>query len=169
MPSSPDSWLRLVRQAKPSAKPSAKRIGIAEWAYPRGGRYGSLSCDLETRSPIELLPDRAVQTVCTCLEQHPEVEVLSRDRWSESATAAQKGAPPAIQVADRWHRLTNLVEALTHLLVRHRSQVSLLAAKAEHGQAPTEARGAATSMAEHPPTTSALLVGPTGCATRCNV
>ena len=80
-------------------------------------------CDLERNTPIDVLPDRSVQTVCTWLEQHPEVEIISRDRWSEYATAAQKGAPQAMQVADRWHLLHNLVEELTHLLARHRSQV----------------------------------------------
>ncbi|HEX6479503.1 MAG TPA: ISL3 family transposase [Ktedonobacteraceae bacterium] len=120
---SPDSLLRLVRQAEHSRKEPAKIIGIDDWAYKRRLRYGTLICDLEHNTPIDLLPDRSVQTVCTWLEQHPEVEIISRDRWSEYATAAQKGAPQAIQVADRWHLLNNLVEELTHLLARHRSQV----------------------------------------------
>lgn len=109
LPSSPDSLLRLVRQAEAPAEPSAKIIGIDDWAYKRRLHYGTLICDLETRRPLDLLPDRSVQTVCTWLEQHPEVEVISRDRWSEYATAAQKGAPQALQVADRWHLLNNLL------------------------------------------------------------
>src|SRR5438067_339480 len=110
LPTSPDSLLRLVRQAEQPAEKAAKFIGIDDWAYTRRLRYGTLICDLETRRPLDLLPDRSVQTVCTWLEQHPEVEVISRDRWSEYATAAQKGAPQALQVADRWHLLNNLVE-----------------------------------------------------------
>jgi transposase len=120
---SPDSLLRLVRQAEQPHKEPAKIIGIDDWAYKRRLRYGTLICDLERNTPIDVLPDRSVQTVCTWLEQHPEVEIICRDRWSEYATAAQKGAPQAIQVADRWHLLHNLVEELTHLLARHRSQV----------------------------------------------
>lgn len=123
MPSSPDSLLRLVRQAQPPAKKAATMVGIDDWAYTRRLRYGTIICDLETRKPLDLLPDRSVQTVCTWLEQHPEVEIISRDRWSEYATAAQKGAPQALQVADRWHVLNNLVEHLTHLLARQRSQI----------------------------------------------
>lgn len=119
----PDSLLRLVRQAEQARQEPAKIIGIDEWAYKRRLRYGTLICDLERNIPIDVLPDRSVQTVCTWLEQHPEVEIICRDRWSEYATAAQKGAPQAIQVADRWHLLQNLVEELTHLLARHRSQV----------------------------------------------
>ena len=67
-----------------------KIIGIDDWAYKRRLRYGTLICDLETRRPVDLLSDRSVQTVCTWLEQHPEVEVISRDRWSEYARAARK-------------------------------------------------------------------------------
>ena len=105
VPSSPASLLRLVRQVEPPAQPPAKSIGIDAWAYKRRVRSGTLMCDVETRRPLDLLPNRSVQTVCTWLEQHPEVEVISRDRWSEYATAAQKGAPQAVQVADRWHLL----------------------------------------------------------------
>jgi transposase len=120
---SPDSLLRLVRQAEQARQDPAKIIGIDDWADIRRLRYGPVIGDLERNTPIEVLPDRSVQTVCTWLEQHPEVEISCRDRWSEYATAAQKGAPQAIQVADRWHLLHNLVEELTHLLARHRSQV----------------------------------------------
>jgi transposase len=157
LPSSPDSLLRLVRQAEAPAEPSAKIIGIDDWAYKRRLHYGTLICDLETRRPLDLLPDRSVQTVCTWLEQHPEVEVISRDRWSEYATAAQKGAPQAVQVADRWHLLQNLVEALTQLLARNRSQVSMVPAEAEDGQALAEEGRAATIEASHPLAVSASL------------
>ena len=118
---SPDSLLRLVRQVEQPAQEPAKIIGIDDWAYKRRLRYGTLICDLERNTPLDLLPDRSVQTVCTWLEQHPEVEIISRDRWSEYATAAQKGAPQAVQVADRWH-LLRIGRSLTHLLARNRSQ-----------------------------------------------
>jgi transposase len=157
VPSSPDSLLRLVRQVEPPTQPPAKIIGIDDWAYKRRLRYGTLICDLETRRPVDLLPDRSVQTVCTWLEQHPEVEVISRDRWSEYATAAQKGAPQAVQVADRWHLLQNLVEALTQLLARNRSHVSMVPAEAEDGQALAEEGRAATIETSHPLAVSASL------------
>ena len=157
VPTSPDSLLRLVREVESPVQPLAKIIGIDDWAYKRRLRYGTLICDLETRRPVDLLPDRSVQTVCTWLEQHPEVEVISRDRWSEYATAAQKGAPQAIQVADRWHLLQNLVEALTHLLARNRNHVSMVPAEAEDGQALAEDRRAAIIEASHPLDISASL------------
>ena len=47
LPTSPDSLLRLVRQAEHPTKSSAKTIGIDDWANRRGLRYGTLICDLE--------------------------------------------------------------------------------------------------------------------------
>jgi transposase len=157
LPASRDSLLRLVRQAKPPAKKSAKIIGIDDWAYKRRLHYGTLICDLETRRPLDLLADRSVQTVCTWLQQHPEVEVISRDRWSEYATAAQKGAPQAIQVADRWHLLNNLVEVLTQLLARNRRYGSRLAPDGDDGQALPQESRRANSMPEQGAVVSASL------------
>jgi hypothetical protein len=62
LPTSPESVLRLVRQAERPAKRSAKIIGSAAWAYRGGLRDGTLSCDLETRKRLDLLPDRSVGT-----------------------------------------------------------------------------------------------------------
>ena len=108
---SPDSLLRLVRQAEHPHKEPAKIIGIDDWAYKRRLRSGTLMCDLERNTPIDVLPDRSVQTVSMWREQHPEVEIISRDRWSEYATAALKGAPQAVQAADRWHLLVRRIGA----------------------------------------------------------
>jgi Transposase len=59
-----------------------------------------LICDLENNQPIEVLPDREVETVSAWFENHPTVEIVSRDRSSEYAAAIRKGAPQALQVAD---------------------------------------------------------------------
>ena len=53
------------------------------------------------------------------MREHPEIEVVSRDRGGEYASAAISGAPQAIQCADRFHILKNLGEALEGLLARH--------------------------------------------------
>ncbi|HEU5380529.1 MAG TPA: ISL3 family transposase [Ktedonobacteraceae bacterium] len=123
LPTSSASLLRLIRQtAMPRPEHPARIIGIDDWASKRRLRSGTLICDLETGKPIDLLPDRSVQTVCTWLEQHPAIEVISRARRGEYATAAQKGAPQAQQVADRWRLLPNLAEHVSTLLAHHRSR-----------------------------------------------
>jgi transposase len=123
--SSPSSLLRLIRKAElPSPAQPATCIGIDDWAYKRRRRYGTLICDLETGRPLDLLPDRTVQTVSAWFQEHPEIKIISRDRWSEYATAAQKGAPQARQVADRWHLLHNLTQSVATLFPRIRTELN---------------------------------------------
>src|SRR5260221_3912522 len=60
-----------------------------------------------------IIADRSVETVSAWFEKHPSVEIVSRDRSSEYAAAIKKGAPQAIEVADRWHLGKNLAESIT--------------------------------------------------------
>jgi transposase len=114
-----DTILRLLRAAEPPAAIAPKKVGIDDWAWKRGHRYGTIVCDLERGIPIDLLPDRSVDTVAAWFVAHPSIELVSRDGSSEYAAAARKGAPQAIQVSDRWHILKNLAKALQVLLTSH--------------------------------------------------
>ncbi len=106
-----DTILRLVHQSVPPLVLSPRIIGVDDWAWKRSLRYGTLICDLERRMPLDLLPDRSVETLSAWLQKHPSIEVISRDRASEYAIAARKGAPQAVQVADRWHLLVRRIGA----------------------------------------------------------
>jgi transposase len=53
------------------------------------------------------------------LRAHPGVEVIARDRSSAYADGARQGAPTATQVADRFHLLQNLREALDQVFSTH--------------------------------------------------
>jgi transposase len=79
---------------------------------------------LERGDVIDLLPDRDATTVKKWLEDHSAVEVISRDRSSSYAQAAAESAPNAQQVADRWHLLKNLREAIERLFERRSDEVS---------------------------------------------
>ena len=57
--------------------------------------------------------------MATWLRNHPGIEIVSRDRASAYAEAARQGAPQARQVADRWHLLQNLTEAVQGVVERH--------------------------------------------------
>jgi len=61
---------------------------------------------------VDVLPDRTAQTVADWMQAHPELKVVARDRAEAYASGVQQGAPQAIQVADRWHLLKNLREAV---------------------------------------------------------
>jgi transposase len=72
---------------------------------------------------LDLLSGRDGESVKAWLKEHPEVELISRDRSAAYAQAATEGAPQARQVADRWHLLKNLREAMERLLGRCSAQV----------------------------------------------
>jgi len=115
--------LRLVKQAKLPTTSSPRVVGIDDWSWKRGLRYGTLICDLESNRPIDVLADRSVQTVSAWFEERPSVEIVSRDRSSEYAAAISKGAPQALQVADLWHIVKNLSESVQTLLARGLAEI----------------------------------------------
>ncbi|NMP25196.1 transposase, partial [Sulfobacillus harzensis] len=82
-------------------------IGVDDWAWKKGQRYGTLIVDLTTHCPVAVLPDRTAETLATWLRQHPSIQVISRDRGGPYAKGAREGAPQAQQVADRFHLLRN--------------------------------------------------------------
>ena len=119
MPASASTLLRLQRHAPLPTHPIPRVIGVDEFALCKGRRYGTLIVALEQRQPIELLPDKKAETLALWLKQHPEVEIISRDRDGAFAEGAALGAPLATQVADRFHLTQNLGDALQRLLARH--------------------------------------------------
>ncbi len=120
MPVSLHTLLRLLRRS-PGPDPVPPRVvGIDEWAWRKGRRYGTILCDLERHVPIDLLPDREADSVVAWLKGHPSVEIVSRDRSTEFADATRRGAPQALQVADRFHLIKNLGDALEPMLDRNK-------------------------------------------------
>jgi len=121
MPVSDDSILRHLKRAACVSRGKGLRVvGIDDWAWKKGHNYGTILVDLETRTVADLLPDRSAQQVELWLKEHPNIKIVSRDRFGLYAQAAQRGAPAARQVADRFHLLLNLREAVEHELSRER-------------------------------------------------
>ncbi len=122
-PGSPDTILRLVKRAELPPASAPRVVGLDDWSWKRRLRYGTLICDLESRKPLDVLADRSVETVSAWFVAHPSVEIVSRDRSSEYAAAIKKGAPQAIEVADRWHLGKNLAASVETLLARCRAEI----------------------------------------------
>jgi len=118
LPVSKDTLLRVVRRHAARDRSPLRVIGIDDWAWKRGQRYGSIICDLERRRIVDLLPDREPATVEAWLSHHPEITVISRDRGGGYGQAATRAAPQAVQVADRWHLMENASAAFLEAVRR---------------------------------------------------
>lgn len=126
MPISPDTILRLIRKVPEVAVKTPRVLGVDDWASRKGQTYGTLLVDLERQQPVDLLPARSAEALAAWLQAHPGVEIISRDRGNDYIKGATLGAPQALQVADRWHLLKNLHEAVERQL--QRDPISLKAA-----------------------------------------
>ena len=111
---SDDTILRSLkrRATERRAETSVRVVGVDDWASRKGSTYGTIVVDLERREVIDVLPDRSADGIADWLKQHPDIEIISRDRCGSFAQGAQEGAPQARQVADRFHILQNLREAI---------------------------------------------------------
>ncbi len=123
MPTSPDTLLRLAASTTRAEPPVPRALGVDEWAWRKGRRYGTILVDLERNAVVDLLPDRDAGSFAAWLRDHPGVEVVARDRADVYAEGARSGAPRAVHVADRWHLLRNLGEAMRTIVGTHHAAV----------------------------------------------
>ena len=118
-----------------SVNGTVRVAGIDDWAWRKGSNYGTIIVDLERRQVADLLADRSAETTAGWLTDHPEVEVVSRDRAGLYAEASRQGAPQARQVVDRFHLLQNFRETVERQLGRFEAPISELQVKKGGGQA----------------------------------
>jgi transposase len=93
LPVSAAALLRLVRGAPLPPPPALQIVGVDEWAWRPGHRYGTILVNLASHRVVDLLPERSAATVAAWLAQHPTIVVVCRDRSPLYADGIRRGAP----------------------------------------------------------------------------
>jgi hypothetical protein len=85
---SPDTLIRTVRAFPEPKTPLVSCLGVDDWAFRKGVSYGTILVDLESRRPIDLLSDRTADSLSKWLKLHPEIKIVSRDRFTTTIALA---------------------------------------------------------------------------------
>lgn len=120
---------RVIRMFPDVAEKSIRILGVDDWAKRKGQNYGTILVDLERGQTVDLLADRTADTLVQWLKKHPGIEIVSRDRSMTYADAIDRGAPEAVQVADRWHLLKNLTDTVFKVLQQEYATIKVRLAK----------------------------------------
>ncbi len=157
-PAGVDLLITLVRQHSLPEHPTPRVLGVDDWAMLKGQRYGTILVDHERGDIVDLLPDRTPERLAQWLRDHPGVEIVTRDRAEAYAQGISAGAPDAIQVADRWHLIKNVSDAIAGVLQDYRQAINKQFAPAPHLVAPQA--GDVTNAIE--PRSNAVTAPPQG-------
>jgi transposase len=85
----PTTLLRRIMALPPLPSLQVSYLGIDDWSFRRGRKFGTILVDLTSRKILDLLPDRDAETPAAWMRKHPEIELVSRDRGEDYAAAAR--------------------------------------------------------------------------------
>jgi transposase len=154
LPGSRNTLLRRVQRASLPEGPAPEVVGIDDWAWCKGHHYGMILVDLPQGRPIDILADRATETVATWFQAHPTVTVVAQDRAEAYAAGICQGAPTAVQVADRFHLFQHVAETLEQVFTAHRQDLEAI--NATQRQAPVPLADGTVAVPVPPPPQTAM-------------
>jgi len=125
---SPDTLLRATIAAPLPAHPTPRVLGVDDWSWRKGRRWGTILVDLERQRRIDILPDRTADTLAAWLAARPGIVVVTRDRMGAHAEGSRHGVPTAIQIADRFDLVKNAGEVLERVVQCHHAGLRAAAA-----------------------------------------
>ena len=127
-------------------------LGVDDWSWRKGRRWGTVLVDLERQCRIDILPDRTAGTLAQWLRADPGIAFVTRDRMGAEAEGIRQGVPAAVQIADRCHLVKTVGDTLERVVQRHHPELRTTAALVD--------REAAAPDLPHMPELSAPLPPP---------
>lgn len=111
--------LRCLHRLCPPDNKEIEQVGVDDWAWRKGVSYGSIVIDLLNKYPVDLLGDREAKSFLEWMEEHPCVNVVSRDRATGYSSAIASTGRHVVEVADKFHLIKNIHECMDKLLSEH--------------------------------------------------
>jgi transposase len=76
------SWMTVLRRIMALPREPVQQVvelGIDDFAFRRGRKFGTILVDMVSHKVIDVLPDRKAETAAAWMHAHPEIELVSRD------------------------------------------------------------------------------------------